>query len=649
MKFRKRLLIALSVLLLISSSVILLRQPLLDFVIKKAQEKIKLRYGATLIVGDAGFLGFRDVYVKNVILIPPDGKDTLFTLGSLKARIRVGKLLRMKLGFREIVVDSVLLNLVKVDSLQNNYSFLFKKHSNADTTIVENLDGYNDRFKMLFGKVNDIFNENITVRQVVVNYQNSEVKEMVKIPELFFDGSLFQSSIITSSLEGVNLWLVKGKADHEKGKYEFAVKRTRGEPFALPFIDLIDGFKISFDGAQVKFAADESGDIIPISGDFEMNNLLVNHWRISPEDVLMPVINFHLNANIAKDSIQIAPGTIFRLNKLPIDIGLSYSRNPEKRIILNEQFKVNDAQDLFSSLPSGMFQTFKGFKASGEMAYSLHFDLPLSHPESLVFESQIKKSNFRILEYGAENFSRMATPFSFLAIDGDRPIRSFIVGPENPMFTPYDQISDYLKNTVLTSEDPSFFNHAGFVEESFRESIATNIKQGRFARGGSTISMQLVKNIHLSRNKTVARKLEEALIVWLIEQNRLVSKERMFEVYLNVIEWGPNVYGIGEASRFYFSKLPKDLTLAESIYLSSLIPHPKYFKYSFDGNGNLKPFMANFFKLVSGRLVKREKITQAEADSLQPSVHLSGEAMQVFIPLDSIPVDSLELEELKIQ
>ena len=181
MKFRKRLLIALSVLLLISSSVILLRQPLLDFVIKKAQEKIKLRYGATLIVGDAGFLGFRDVYVKNVILIPPDGKDTLFTLGSLKARIRVGKLLRMKLGFREIVVDSVLLNLVKVDSLQNNYSFLFKKHSNADTTIVENLDGYNDRFKMLFGKVNDIFNENITVRQVVVNYQNSEVKEMIKI------------------------------------------------------------------------------------------------------------------------------------------------------------------------------------------------------------------------------------------------------------------------------------------------------------------------------------------------------------------------------------------------------------------------------------------------------------------------------------
>jgi membrane peptidoglycan carboxypeptidase len=243
----------------------------------------------------------------------------------------------------------------------------------------------------------------------------------------------------------------------------------------------------------------------------------------------------------------------------------------------------------------------------------------------------------------------MSAPFSFLAMDGDRPIRSFVVGDENPMFTPYDQISDYLKNTILTSEDPSFFNHAGFVEESFRESIATNIKQGRFARGGSTISMQLVKNIHLSRNKTVARKLEEALIVWLIEQNRLVSKERMYEVYLNIIEWGPNIYGIGEASRFYFGKTPKELTLAESIYLSSLIPHPKYFRYSFDAAGNLKPFMANYFKLVAGRLVKREKISQAEADSLQPIVHLNGMALQIVMPLDSVPVDSLELEQLEIQ
>ena len=245
----------------------------------------------------------------------------------------------------------------------------------------------------------------------------------------------------------------------------------------------------------------------------------------------------------------------------------------------------------------------------------------------------------------AENFSRMSTPFSFLAMDGDRPIRSFVVGPENPMFTPYEQISDYLKNTVLTSEDPSFFNHAGFVEESFRESIATNIKQGRFARGGSTISMQLVKNIHLSRNKTIARKLEEALIVWLIEKNRLVSKERMFEIYLNIIELGPDVYGIGEASRFYFSKTPAELTLPQSIYLSEIIPHPKYFKYAFDSAGTLKPNHQAYFQLIANRLLTREKITQQDRDSLEFNVKLSGNALKLILPSDTVPPDSTDSED----
>src|SRR5690606_41961669 len=105
----------------------------------------------------------------------------------------------------------------------------------------------------------------------------------------------------------------------------------------------------------------------------------------------------------------------------------------------------------------------------------------------------------------------------------------------------------------------------GFVEEAIRTSIATNYKEKAFKRGGSTISMQLVKNVFLSRNKTLVRKLEEILIVWLMESTRTVSKERMYEVYMNVIEWGRNVYGITEAARYYFGKHPSQLTLGESI------------------------------------------------------------------------------------
>ena len=121
--------------------------------------------------------------------------------------------------------------------------------------------------------------------------------------------------------------------------------------------------------------------------------------------------------------------------------------------------------------------------------------------------------------------------------------------------------------------------------------LSTNIKEKRFARGGSTISMQLVKNVFLTRNKTLARKIEEAIIVWLIENENLVSKQRMYEVYLNIIEWGPGIYGINQASHFYFNKRPPDLNLQESVYLASIVPHPKWYKYTFESNGVMRPFL----------------------------------------------------------
>ena len=96
----------------------------------------------------------------------------------------------------------------------------------------------------------------------------------------------------------------------------------------------------------------------------------------------------------------------------------------------------------------------------------------------------------------------------------------------------------------MQSEDGAFFYHKGFLPDAIREALIYDLQVKRFARGGSTITMQLVKNVFLNRNKNFARKLEEALIVWLIETERLTSKERMYEVYLNIAEWGPLIYGI---------------------------------------------------------------------------------------------------------
>jgi membrane peptidoglycan carboxypeptidase len=155
--------------------------------------------------------------------------------------------------------------------------------------------------------------------------------------------------------------------------------------------------------------------------------------------------------------------------------------------------------------------------------------------------------------------------------------------------------------------------------------------------------MQLVKNVFLSRNKTIARKLEEALIVWLIENQGLTSKERLFEVYLNLIEWGPLIYGANEASRYYFNKDASKLTLAEAIFMSSIIPRPKWFKYSFDENGHLRESNAGFYKLVSEKMVNKGWITPQDVQKLIPDVEIKGAAKMLLKQTDTIPADSIEM------
>jgi membrane peptidoglycan carboxypeptidase len=119
----------------------------------------------------------------------------------------------------------------------------------------------------------------------------------------------------------------------------------------------------------------------------------------------------------------------------------------------------------------------------------------------------------------------------------------------------------------------------------------------------------------------------------------------MFEVYLNIIELGPDVYGVGEASRFYFNKKPSQLTLPESIFLASLLPHPKWFKYSFDENGNLKSYLADYYRVVSNFLLKKNLITKDEYDAIQPNVRLTGLARELVRPSDTIPQEEMQKDK----
>ncbi|MGH7821071.1 MAG: monofunctional biosynthetic peptidoglycan transglycosylase [Candidatus Binatia bacterium] len=156
--------------------------------------------------------------------------------------------------------------------------------------------------------------------------------------------------------------------------------------------------------------------------------------------------------------------------------------------------------------------------------------------------------------------------------DGSGGSRRLVLGPANPYWTPLRAVSKELVLCVLKSEDDRFYQHDGFDWAALRSAVEKNLERRRYARGGSTITMQLAKNLFLWREKSLLRKVLEAYLTWRLEGS--LSKQRILELYLNAAEWGPGVYGVGEASRRYFGKPPSALTLGESALLAAILPNP---------------------------------------------------------------------------
>jgi monofunctional biosynthetic peptidoglycan transglycosylase len=156
--------------------------------------------------------------------------------------------------------------------------------------------------------------------------------------------------------------------------------------------------------------------------------------------------------------------------------------------------------------------------------------------------------------------------------DGDR--HPFLVGPKNPYWTPLEAIPTELKWAVIVAEDANFYEHAGIDVVALKEALKYDLKRKRLERGASTITQQLAKNLFLSRDKSLRRKLRELVLAHRMEQ--VLDKPRILELYLNLVELGPLVYGTGHGARYHFNKPVGTLTAAESTFLAAMLPGPRH-------------------------------------------------------------------------
>lgn len=165
-------------------------------------------------------------------------------------------------------------------------------------------------------------------------------------------------------------------------------------------------------------------------------------------------------------------------------------------------------------------------------------------------------------------------------------------------WSPLDEINRDLLYAVVMGEDASYFQHKGINYDALINAFAENIRRRRFVFGASTISQQVVKNVFLSSSKTITRKLKELIITRRMEDR--FTKNEILEIYLNIAEFGPDIFGVHVASRHYFRKKPQQINAAEGAFLALMLPSPKKYHYSIFRN----KYLANRHKRKLRRILK---------------------------------------------
>jgi len=631
-KYKWGLIILSALLILLVLSFFLLRNNILQSKISSLKERLKKEYHADLFIGEAKFSGLNNVSFKNIIFKPEVG-DTLLKIDSVGSSLNLFKLLFGGVKLNHLFLKDAEINLIKKAKGGNNFSFLFKK--DKDSLKTEERD-YSNRINELADRFYDKIPSSFKLKNFKLKVKRESDGFNLGIPDLNYSNDSLRADSILIVEGKKNIYLnLKGSIHPDEKIGSFSLNSLDSKKTHLDFLEKWKHLKLAFHSLNLSIKQfNNSLDNTIISGNLSADSLLINHPKLTTTDAFIKNFSFDFKINAGKNNISLDSSSSITINKIILNPYLNYlhKSNKEKEYILKLYMPSIIANDFFSSLPDGIFDATNQIKANGSFSYHLDFYMNSKQPDSLKFHSSLKSNNFKINQFGRANLAKMSGPFEYTAYSYGMPVQTFIVGPENPSFTPINDISPYLKNAVLSSEDGVFYFDNGFNEEMFAKAIADDYKTGKFTRGASTITMQLVKNVFLSKNKTIGRKVEEALIVWLIENNHLCSKERMFEVYLNIIEWGPGIYGIGEASQFYFDKSPFELNLSESIFLASIIPSPKWSQYDFEDDGKLKEDRLGFFKMMSGILYKKGIITEEMYNNFKPEVKLKGKAKSFITP-----------------
>lgn len=414
---------------------------------------------------------------------------------------------------------------------------------------------------------------------------------------------------------------------------------------------LIEVAKASVE-ARAKATLSADGKELGVSGTAKLSGVSAQKKWLAPQPVRGLGLALRGRAAIWLDGtkLRIDEGEL-ELGKVRVELKGELDQSKDhKKIWLEGGVPLASCQSMLDATPEGLLPLLAGTRLSGTFALTGKLDVDTRALDKMVTKWS-SANECRITGAPAEIApSRFARSWTREVLDVDgRPVQTQS-GPGTLGWVPKASISKHMDTAVLICEDGAFFRHRGFDEEAIRNSIRENVKAGRFVRGASTISMQLAKNLYLSREKTLSRKLQEAVLTHLLEQE--LSKDQILELYLNVIEFGPGIYGIGPAAAHYFNSSAGQLSLGQSLYLASILPNPK--RQYFGADGAVGPGWSNYLRKLMRIAAKIHRVSESELEEAlgeqvwfkrSSSPRAEGDAVEPEGPVPTGPPSESEHQE----
>lgn len=351
----------------------------------------------------------------------------------------------------------------------------------------------------------------------------------------------------------------------------------------------------------------EAGERVRIDGALTLHELGLASEKLAPEPV------DHIGLAIdgkgvwypKERRLAIQRGQI-RMGRARVLIEGEVERTPEHyRADLVAKVPPADCNDVVSAVPDDILAPLAGFRWSG--TWSAIGRLSLDSRDLDATELTMRVRNLCQFERAPRwaRVERFQQPFVHRVVEPDESTFEMRTGPGTETWVSSAELSPFVVPAIISHEDGGFYEHGGFAPWAIRDALVRNLQEGRYVVGASTISMQLAKNLFLEREKTLARKVQEVFLTWWLEN--ALDKEQILELYVNVIEYGPGVYGLRHAASYYFGREPYELSPAEAAFLACMLPSPKRYHVSYE-RGELTRSMKSRVRRLLEHMQRRERI-----------------------------------------